>query len=34
VIVEPQFFVPLGVLPPDEVIVPGLLVDKLVARDH
>jgi len=34
VIVEPQFFVPLGVLPPDEVIVPGLLVDTLVARDH
>ena len=34
VIVEPQFFVPLGVLPPDEVIVPGLLVDMLVARDH
>ncbi len=32
VIVEPQMFVPLGVLPPDEVVVPGLLVDCLVAR--
>ncbi len=32
VIVEPQMFVPLGVLPPDAVAVPGLLVDCLVAR--
>jgi acetate CoA/acetoacetate CoA-transferase alpha subunit len=34
VICEPQFFVPLGVLPPDAVAVPGLLVDTLVARAH
>jgi len=33
VIVEPEFFVPLGVLPPDEVIVPGMLVHCLVARN-
>jgi acetate CoA/acetoacetate CoA-transferase alpha subunit len=32
VIVEPDMFVPLGVLPPDAVAVPGVLVDILVAR--
>ncbi len=32
VIVEPDMFVPLGVLPPDAVGVPGVVVDVLVAR--
>jgi acetate CoA/acetoacetate CoA-transferase alpha subunit len=31
-IVEPQFFVPVGVLPPDAVAVPGAVVDCLVRR--
>ena len=32
VIVEPDMFVPVGVLPPDAVAVPGVLVDVLVSR--
>ena len=32
VIVEPEMFVPVGVIPPDAVAVPGVLVDYLVAR--
>ncbi len=32
VIVEPDMFVPLGVIPPDGVVVPGILVDTLISR--
>lgn len=34
VIVEPHEFVPIGVIPPDDVRTPGALVDHIVARAH
>ena len=32
VIVEPEMIVPLGVIPPDQVAIPGMLVDCIIAR--
>jgi len=34
VIVEPAEIVPIGVIPPDEVVTPHVLVDYLVAKEH
>lgn len=33
VVAEPQIIVPVGVLPPDHVVTPSILVDRLVARE-
>ena len=34
VIVEAEDIVPVGVIPPDSVVTPNVLVDCLVAKEH